>query len=173
MDEKMMLEWIELVWEPATEGKRALLVLDSFSAHITNDVKKKLKDINTVPLIIPGGCTSKIQPLDVSLNKPFKSYVRQHWSNYVMTQSQSLTTSRKIQKPQKEAVSHWISDGLRQLQEKPDMVIRSFSACGIIDDPKNPARPLGLLEGQEYPDSEEDSDNPFLDFEDDDIIDDL
>ncbi len=29
-----MLHWIDLVWEPATESKRALLVLDSFSAHI-------------------------------------------------------------------------------------------------------------------------------------------
>ncbi len=38
MDEEMMIKWIELVWEPATEGKRALLVLDS---HITNGVKKK------------------------------------------------------------------------------------------------------------------------------------
>ena len=50
MDEDMMLEWIDLVWEPATEGKCTLLVLDSFSAHITNDVKKRLKQINTVPL---------------------------------------------------------------------------------------------------------------------------
>ena len=73
MDEEMMLEWIDLVWEPATEGQRAMLVLDSFSAHITPAVKQKLKSINTVPLVIPGGCTSKIQPLDVSLNKPFKS----------------------------------------------------------------------------------------------------
>ena len=40
MDEDMMLEWIDLVWEPATEGKCAVLVLDSFSAYITNDVKK-------------------------------------------------------------------------------------------------------------------------------------
>jgi len=78
MDEDMMLKWIDLVWEPATEGKCALLVLDSFSAHVTNDVKKCLKEINTVPLVITGGCTSKIQPLDVCLNKPFKAFCREH-----------------------------------------------------------------------------------------------
>jgi len=71
MDEAMMLEWIDLVWEPATEGQRAMLILDSFSAHITPAVKQRLKEINTVPVVIPGGCTSKVQPLDVSLNKPF------------------------------------------------------------------------------------------------------
>ena len=53
MDEAVMLEWIDLVW-PATEGCRTMLVLDSFSVHITPAVKQKLKDINTVPVVIPG-----------------------------------------------------------------------------------------------------------------------
>ena len=43
MDETMMLEWTDLVWEPATEGRRALLILDSFLAHITV-TKQKLKE---------------------------------------------------------------------------------------------------------------------------------
>lgn len=74
-DEDLMLELIKLVWEPATEGKHTLPVLDSFSAHVK--LSKRPKEINTVPIIIPGGCTSKIQPLNVSL-KPFKSLVRNH-----------------------------------------------------------------------------------------------
>ena len=44
---------------PATEGCRAMLVLDSFSAHITPAVKQKLKNINTVPVVIPGGGVHK------------------------------------------------------------------------------------------------------------------
>ena len=68
MHKTMTLEQIDLVWEPAT-GHRALLILDSFLAYITVAIKQKLK-INTVPMVIPGGCTSKVQLLDVSLNKP-------------------------------------------------------------------------------------------------------
>ena len=132
MDEAMMLEWIELVWEPATEGCRAMLVLDSFSAHITHAVKQKLKDINTVPLVIPGGCTGKIQPLDVSLNKPFKSYVRRYWSDYILEQPVSLQQKQKLKPPTKENVASWISSALDEMQEKPDMVVRSFEACGIL-----------------------------------------
>ena len=60
IDETMMLEWIDLVWEPATERSQALLILDLFSAHTTPAVKQRLKEINTVPVVIPGGCTSKI-----------------------------------------------------------------------------------------------------------------
>ena len=39
------------------------------------------------------------------------------------------------------------------------MVINSFSACGISD--TNNTRPTSILEGQDYPDSDED--NPFAD----------
>ena len=39
MDEELMLEWIKLVWESGTEGKRVLCVLESFSAHVTNVIK--------------------------------------------------------------------------------------------------------------------------------------
>jgi len=158
----MMLKWIDLVWEPATEGKRALLVLDSFSAHVTNNVKKRLKEINIVPLVIPGGCTSKIQPLDVCLNKPFKAFCREHWSNYIMTQAEQVTTNKKLKPPQKADVANWVSDALRQLQDRPDMVIHSFTACRISDTTE--ARPTTLLEGQQYPDSDDEADdNPFTD----------
>ena len=137
----MLLEWIDLVWEPATEGQRAMLVLDSFSAHITPAVKQKLKSINTVPLVIPGGCTSKIQPLDVSLNKPFKSYVRKYWSDFVLQQATNL---QKLKPPTKQNVAKWVSTALDELQEKPDMVVRSFSIIsediemGLLDRTKSP-----------------------------------
>ena len=77
MDESLLLEWIELVWEPATESQRAYWIR-SMHMHLTPAVKRKLKDINTVPVVIPGGCTSKVQPLDVSLNKTFKSCIRHY-----------------------------------------------------------------------------------------------
>lgn len=34
-------------------------------------------------MLIPGGCTSVVQPLDVSLNKPFKAYVRAEWLTFM------------------------------------------------------------------------------------------
>jgi len=50
-------------------------VLDSFRGHTVDNVKNRLIEKNTNIAIIPGGCTSKLQPLDVSINKSFKSKV--------------------------------------------------------------------------------------------------
>ena len=54
---------------------QSLLVLDSFSAHIVNTVKRRFCEKNTDIAVIPGGLTSCLQPLDVSINKSFKAKV--------------------------------------------------------------------------------------------------
>ena len=68
MDFKLMLRWFKRVVLPYTQGRRALLVIDSFSAHESEDFLKEAKSKNVDISIIPGGCPSKIQLLDVCLN---------------------------------------------------------------------------------------------------------
>jgi len=52
------------------------LVLDSFSAHIVDSIKRHFYEKNTNIAIIPKGLTSHLQPLDVSVNKSFKAKVK-------------------------------------------------------------------------------------------------
>jgi len=54
----------------------SLLVLDSFRGYLVDSVKLRLKEENTTMAVIPGGCTSRLQPLDVAVNKSFKMYLR-------------------------------------------------------------------------------------------------
>jgi len=78
MNENEMLWWVENVWtKRANRGNnpRSLLVLDSFTAHKTEAVKQRFYEKRTDLAVIPGGLTSRLQPLDVSLNKPFKAKV--------------------------------------------------------------------------------------------------
>ena len=77
VNESEMLWWIERVWTSRNPfgNSRSLLVLDSFRGHTVDNVKNRLIEKNTNIAIIPGGCTSKLQPLDVSINKSFKSKV--------------------------------------------------------------------------------------------------
>jgi transposase-like protein len=78
MNEQEMTYWIEKIWTKRAarlSNPRSLLVLDSFSAHIVDSVKNRFMEKNTNIAIIPGGLTSRLQPLDVSVNKSFKTKV--------------------------------------------------------------------------------------------------
>jgi hypothetical protein len=58
---------------------RSMLILDSFHGHTTEEMKKILKSRNTDQIIISGGLTSMLQPLDVCINRPFKAALKEQY----------------------------------------------------------------------------------------------
>jgi hypothetical protein len=83
MDGEVMLRWIDGVWNKSCQhnqpGGESILVMDSLSGHLTNSVMEKLRTNSVHSIIVPGGCTSILQPLDVSFNKPFKAILKRLW----------------------------------------------------------------------------------------------
>ena len=71
--------------------EKSLSVYDMFKTHLMDSIKKK-RDHNTDVAIIPGGLTSQLQSLDVSLNKPFKEKVRVMWSEWIAGDEQKEFT---------------------------------------------------------------------------------
>jgi len=53
-----------------------MFVLDAFKGYLTDSVKNQLRKMNTELVIIPGEMISVLQPMDVSINKPFKDRLR-------------------------------------------------------------------------------------------------
>jgi len=75
--------WLEEIWlkhlkEISQElgYDNSLLTFDAFSAHKTDDVQSKLVENKSDILMIPTGCTSKCQPMDICINKLFKEVLR-------------------------------------------------------------------------------------------------
>ena len=63
--------WIERVWNKRSGSffnKKSLLILDAASGHRTESDRKMLKEWQTIPAMIPGGLTKKVQVLDISVN---------------------------------------------------------------------------------------------------------
>ncbi|CAG8433156.1 9557_t:CDS:2 [Diversispora eburnea] len=86
MNSDEMIWWIENVWNlHATRSINpcSLLVLDTFRGHLTDVVKRRFDEKNTNLAVVPGGLTSKLQPLDVCINKSFKNKYRE--SEWVQT----------------------------------------------------------------------------------------
>ncbi len=75
INENKMLYWIENVWVKCTTlfNSQSLLILDSFSIHIVNFVKYRFNKKNTNIAIILRELISYLQPLNILVNKSFKT----------------------------------------------------------------------------------------------------
>jgi hypothetical protein len=85
MTEELMLEWLKIVWSHrprAFLNQLSMLVLDAFKAHVTDSVKDPLRKMKT-ELVIPGGMTSVLQPMVISINRPFKDRLSQQYLTWI------------------------------------------------------------------------------------------
>ena len=88
-----MLKWIRkvsavtnLVFIPyiASNPGMSHLIIDDFASHKTKAVLNLLRGSRCIVSILPGGSTSKLQVLDVGVNKPFKDHMRSKWMQFMV-----------------------------------------------------------------------------------------
>ncbi|CAG8676820.1 2665_t:CDS:1, partial [Paraglomus occultum] len=73
VDEDIMAYWVHHMWRPWMRNTTPnLLVADVHRAQKTNKILNMLRECNTTVALVPPGCTSLVQPLDVSFNAQFK-----------------------------------------------------------------------------------------------------
>ncbi|CAF90362.1 unnamed protein product [Tetraodon nigroviridis] len=132
VDERVLFGWLREVWfkrPGALLNGKSMLVWDIFHAHLLDSVKSELKRNRTYQCVIPGGCTSLLQPLDVCLNKPFKVPMRQKWNEWMVNGEKQLTKVGNLKRLELATVCQWIVDSWNEILS--DMVIRSLLKCGI------------------------------------------
>lgn len=74
-----MIDWIETILVPHLQGRHGLLLLDSYEAHKSEEVRNFTiaNHPNIHCCIIPGGYTDVLQPLDMGINSVFKRHCKQ------------------------------------------------------------------------------------------------
>lgn len=158
MNEEGMKIWFNKVWSRRPGGllkKPALLLFDHFKAHVTQSVKAIAGDLKTQLAVIPGGLASQLQPLDVSVNKPFKALMKKEWTLWMQSAGNGLTPTGRIKKVSIAQVCDWTLRLWNRV--KKEVVVKSFKKCGISNAVN------GSDDDQIYPDEEsnssEDTDN--------------
>ena len=134
MDETLMIDYTNRVLLPNKSAKsRALLIMDSHRAHFTEKVNEFFEKHGIVPLVIPGGYTSSVQPLDVCINKTLKDSYKALWHNwFVDAKMIQMKNGGNRQKPPYEMVAKWISQFFEKI-DKPILIQRAFTCCGLYD----------------------------------------
>ena len=131
MDYTLMMNWICKVLLKYTEGRHALLVFDTFKGHLKEEVFAKLTENNISYVVIPSGHSNKIQPLDVCLNKPFKTCICGAWGEYMVKQAQQSTGASSIPTLSRTEIIQWVVAANDCLSSQEDMVRKSLLIYGI------------------------------------------
>ena len=73
--------------------------------------------------------TLLLQPLDMSINKPFKDRLRRCWSDWIMSGENAYTKSGRMRKVDLPMICGWI---VKVWEEIPsDIIKRAFLKCCI------------------------------------------
>ena len=67
-----------------TGGKESVLLLDAFSAHCNDFIKKEAESKNIKLIYVPVGLTHKYQPLDVLINGILKQKGKRFWREEIV-----------------------------------------------------------------------------------------
>lgn len=110
--------------------RRRLLVWDAFRGHITSGVKDLVKTrYNSDMAVIPGGCTCKLQPADVSWNRPFKARLAELYDEWLFNGPVDNTRYGNRRPPSKALLLSWIKDSWATIT--PEVIRKSFKKCGV------------------------------------------
>ena len=113
----MMKGWTANEWanhftnSPAPGSSGKILVADIHRAQQTANVKKLLQNKPTLLINVPPGCTSRVQPLDVSIKKPFKLAIREQFEKH-LSENLHLYTENKLPIPERRVLTKkWVAEG--------------------------------------------------------------
>ncbi|GFS70289.1 hypothetical protein TNCV_1067621 [Trichonephila clavipes] len=98
-------------------------------SHASENVKNALKSASAKIAIIPGGLT-KLQPLDVGINRSFKSKVRKLWEQWMSDGEKNYTKTGKLKRASYENVSCWVLKAWNDVAETT--VKNAFRKCNIV-----------------------------------------
>lgn len=122
------------------DSQSALVILDEFKGQTTDAVLNLLRQNDIEYVLVPPNCTDRLQPLDVSINKPVKDFLRRKFTDWyaekIVAQQDSGTATQPVDMKlsiMKPIGAKWMIEAFDYIQSHPDMIRNGFKNVGITD----------------------------------------
>ena len=147
-NQQTMEDYVLKILLPYIDGKRstlkltsdhpALVIFDRFRGQCTDKILGLLHTNNVHVVIVPPNCTDRLQPLDVSVNKAAKEYMRTQFHSWYSDQvcenlkngkvNESIDLKMSVVKP---LSAKWMLGLYDYMKSKPDIIRNGFHGSGI------------------------------------------
>ncbi|XP_066842461.1 pogo transposable element with ZNF domain isoform X3 [Anser cygnoides] len=136
-DDEVMELWATRVWQKHTEcqNSKGMLVLDCHRTHLSEEVLSLLSASSTLPAVVPAGCSSKIQPLDVCIKRTVKNFLHKKWKEQAKEMADSTCDSDILL----QLVLCWLAEVLEVISDSPELVQQSFLVASVLPGPDGTA----------------------------------
>ncbi|XP_072702732.1 pogo transposable element with ZNF domain isoform X3 [Ciconia boyciana] len=136
-DDEVMELWSSRVWQKHTEcqNSKGMLVLDCHRTHLSEEVLSLLSAASTLPAVVPAGCSSKIQPLDVCIKRTVKNFLHKKWKEQAKEMADSTCDSDILL----QLVLCWLAEVLEVISDSPELVQQSFLVASVLPGPDGTA----------------------------------
>ncbi|XP_031230593.1 pogo transposable element with ZNF domain isoform X4 [Mastomys coucha] len=132
-DDEIMELWSTRVWKKHTacQHSKSMLVMDCHRTHLSEEVLALLSASSTLPAVVPAGCSSKIQPLDVCIKRTVKNFLHKKWKEQAREMADAACDSDVLL----QLVLVWLSEVLGVIGDSPELVQRSFLVASVLPGP--------------------------------------
>ncbi|XP_062453560.1 pogo transposable element with ZNF domain isoform X1 [Rhea pennata] len=136
-DDEIMELWSSRVWQKHTvcQNSKGMLVLDCHRTHLSEEVLSLLSASSTLPAVVPAGCSSKIQPLDVCIKRTVKNFLHKKWKEQAKEMADSTCDSDILL----QLVLCWLAEVLEVISDSPELVQQSFLVASVLPGPDGTA----------------------------------
>ena len=118
----------------------ALVIFNVFRGQTVNEVYELFEENRIFVVLVPSNCTDKLQPLDLSVNKPAKDYLRKQFHTlYAAKVKDQLESGKNPDEVRvdvkmtviKEVGARWLVSLYDYLLNNPDICSNGFAKAGI------------------------------------------
>lgn len=148
-NEDKMIEYIETIILPYVEGKckelkfsvdqPALAIFDVFKGQQTEGVLKVLEENNILVVSVPANCTDRLQPMDLSVNKAVKEFMRGKFRDWYSEQVQEQLNEENEVTPvdlkmstMKPLGARWLVSLHDYITGNQSIIVNGFKAAGLL-----------------------------------------
>lgn len=136
VDEKTLHDWLQKVWLTFVPSP-SLLIMDCFKPHVESILQETMSESGVTPVIIPEGCSCKLQPVHASgIVKKFRAVIQESWNNQKSVKAESSSTEDGVQTedsitPSDDEIIQWVLKAHSELESHKHLIRRSFIVTGI------------------------------------------
>ena len=126
------------------EDKAAVVIMDNFKGQVTPAMTELLERHHIHSCLIPPNTTDRLQPMDIAVNKPAKTFLKEQFQNWYSEQVTRQLDGEDVENVDLEPVelsmavmkeigAKWLVDMADYISNNPQFIVNGFLHAGISE----------------------------------------